>query len=164
MPIFSIFGNKLAQNLVESFIDNVIRDTVSEPEIGSIVYCDLAGGNAEHSGIYIGNNKIVHLDGDGTIEAVSPKKFMNRLGGFNTAISIYVSCNGTEAVGSKKLAKRAKSMIGESREYNLILDNCHQFTAGCISGDFDNSCNFMWMLKDEAKESIGADAWRVWSR
>ena len=57
--------------LVESFIDNEIRDTVY-PVMGSVVYCDLAFGHAEHSGIYIGNDQIVHLDGSGDIEIVTP--------------------------------------------------------------------------------------------
>ena len=75
-------------NFVESLIDNVFRDKVSSPAIGSMVYCDLI--TAEHSGIYIGKGKIVHLDGEGIIEAVSPDLFLERLDGLNTAISIYV--------------------------------------------------------------------------
>lgn len=155
--VLGMFGN-----LTESFIDNVIRDTVDKPKVGSIVYCDLAAGNAEHSGIYVGYNKIVHLNGDGLIESVTPKQFIDRLGGFNTAISIYVSCNGLKPVGSKEAAKRAKKMVGIRREYNLLLDNCHQFSAGCLSGDFENANNFMWILKKEASKRINANSWRVW--
>ena len=152
----------LVKNLTESFIDNVIRDTVDEPALGSIVYCELLFGTAEHSGIYIGNNKIVHLDGDGFIEAVSPKKLLNRLDGFNTARSIYVSCSDTEAIGSKKISKRAKSMIVQTIDYSLLNNNCHQFTVGCITGDFDNSCRFLWELKSQAEETLEADTWRIW--
>lgn len=147
--------------LLGSFIDNVIRDRVY-PVKGSIVYCDLAFGTGEHSGIYIGNNKIVHLDGSGDIETVSPRRFLNRLKGFNSAISIYVSCDGESPVGSKKVAKKAKNMIGNSRYYNVILDNCHQFTSGCVSGNFENSDNFLWMLKHTAESEINANTWRVW--
>ena len=43
------------------------------PAVGSLVYCNL-GVVAEHSGIYVGGNKIVHLSGDGHIEKVSDKK------------------------------------------------------------------------------------------
>lgn len=42
------------------------------PAIGSMVYCNL-GVVAEHSGIYVGRNKIVHLSGDDHIEKVSEK-------------------------------------------------------------------------------------------
>jgi len=148
-------------NLAKSFFDNVLRDCVY-PVKGSVVYCDLAFGNAEHSGIYIGNNEIVHLDGSGNVEIVDPKEFLNRLDGFNLAISIYVSCDGSSAVGGDTIAERAKKMVGEKRDYNLIFDNCHQFTSGCITGNFENSDNFLWMLKDTAEKEINANTWRVW--
>lgn len=45
-------------NAFESVVDNYMRDTISEPAIGSIVYCDLFLGYCEHSGIYIGNDEI----------------------------------------------------------------------------------------------------------
>ena len=48
------------------------------PAIGSLVYCNL-GVVAEHSGIYVSRNKIVHLSGDGHIEKVSAKKHCERL-------------------------------------------------------------------------------------
>lgn len=147
--------------LLKKFIDNCIRDTVT-PVQGSVVCCDLALV-FEHSGIYIGNNKIVHLDGSGIIESVSPRQFMERLDGLNFAISIYVSSNNGCSIGSAKVAERAKSMIGRSRDYNFILDNCHQFTAGCLTGDFENSNNFLWLLKDEALKYIDADEWRAWT-
>lgn len=149
------------KGLADSFVDNVFRDTVL-PKIGSVVYCDLA--IAEHSGIYIGDNLIVHLDGSGEIQQVSPSEFLNRLGGFNQAMSIYVSCHDTAPVGMESIANQAKKMIGKSRNYNLIFDNCHQFTAGCITGSFANANNFLWMLKDETANKLNADTWRVWER
>lgn len=151
----------LLGNFLESFVDNVIRENV-EPVKGSIIYCDLAFGNAEHSGVFIGNNEIVHLDGSGVIEIVTPKEFLERLGGFNLAISIYVSCNGSSAVGTNAIARRAKNMIGKHRNYHVIFDNCHQFTSGCITGNFDNSDNFLWMLKSTVSNKLNAKTWRVW--
>lgn len=150
------------ENLVESLVDNVFRDKVSRPEIGSVVYCDLVAGQAEHSGIYVGNNHIVHLNGYGLIERVTPKQFMNRLGGLNTAISIYVSCREGSPVGSRKVANLAKSMIGRRRDYNLVFDNCHQFTAGCLTGNFENACNLFTFLNDEVRINVGGHEWRVW--
>ena len=159
--MFGMFGKGLLGNLSESFIDNVIRECVS-PVLGSVVYCELAFGNAEHSGVFIGNNKIAHLDGDGCIEIVSPTKFLGRLGGWNSAISIYVSCNGVLPVGGEIIAKRARKLVGHKRSYNVILDNCHQFTSGCLTGNFDNSDNFIWMLKHTASKEINSNSWRVW--
>lgn len=150
-------------NLSKSFVDNVIRDNV-QPVKGSVVYCDLALGYAEHSGIYVGDDSIAHLDGSGRIEIVSPTAFLNRLNGWNSAISIYVSCRGSEAVGAINAAERALRMAGSSRSYNVVLDNCHQFSSGCITGEFDNSDNFLWMLKHTAEKHIYSDTWRVWQR
>ena len=154
--------DKITYNVV-SVISNIFKDKDKVvPVPGSIVYCDLLA--VEHSGVYIGNNKIVHLDGSGKIECVSPDEFLNRLDGFNTAISIYVSSRGKKAVGNQKISNRAKNMIGNKRNYNFILDNCHQFTAGCITGDFENSNNLLLLLKYTVEKKLGVDTWRVWDR
>jgi len=145
-------------NLGESFIDNVVRDAVQSPVEGSVVYCDLAFGYAEHSGIYIDENRIVHLNSKGVIEYVTPEEFIDG----TPAMSVYVSCYDECPVGSCNASKRAEKKVGRSRDYNVILDNCHQFTAGCLTGDFENNCNFLWMLKEEAREELYANSWRVW--
>lgn len=147
-----------AINLYESMCD-VLRDRVT-PVPGSVLYCDLAFGYMEHSGIYIGNNNIVHLSGRGTVEVVSPEEFIEN----TTAVSIYVSSRNGTALGCAEVARRAKASVGRYRDYNFLLDNCHQFSAGCLSGDFDNSNNFLWMLKDESKKYLGANEWRCWNR
>ena len=113
MSILNPFG--LIGNLVESIYDNIVKDKVYPVE-GSILYCDLLFGSAEHSGVYIGNNEIVHLDGTGIIEIVTPDEFLGRINGFNSAISIYVSCDGEIPVGGKSIAKRAKSKVGSKSE------------------------------------------------
>lgn len=141
-------------NTVESIFDTC-RDSVWPVE-GSVVYCDLAFGYMDHSGIYIGNKKIVHLSGKGNIEIVSPKQFISG----STARNIYVSCKETESVGSADVARRAKEMVGASRNYNFLLDNCHQFSAGCLTGYFENSCGFLVTLKAESAKNIGSNSWR----
>jgi hypothetical protein len=55
-------------------------------------------------------------------------------------------------------------MVNDYRDYNLILDNCHQFTSGCLSGNFENAHNFFWMVRDETFKVLGANGWRVWDR
>lgn len=147
-----------ANNLRKSIRDNVFRDKIETPRLGSIVYCDLLFGYAEHSGVYVGNGRIAQLSGKGNVEAVSPKKFI----GNTTAISIYVSCLEKKAVGDPLVAMRASKMVGEERDYNLLWDNCHQFASGCLSGDFENANNFLWMLKDRTADVLGANTWRVW--
>ena len=148
-------------SIAKSVAGNVIYDKVSSLKVGSVVYCNLVN-RAEHSGIYIGNNSIVHLDGSGLIEIVSPSEFLNRLGGFNLAISIFVSCKDGVAVGNSSVGRRAKSMVGKQRKYSLLMDNCHQFSSGCLTGDFENSSNFFWMLKNDVEKNLGGNEWRVW--
>ncbi|GHB13056.1 lecithin retinol acyltransferase family protein [Salinicola rhizosphaerae] len=143
-------------SLLEFVVDSCRTEV--KPVIGSVVYCDLHYGWAEHSGIYVGNGKIVHLNGKGRVEAVTAKQFLKGKSGYN----IYVSCKGTKAVGSAEVAKRAKNRIGSITDYNFILDNCHEFTTGCILDEFPNSNNFLWMLKHEVNRHYGADNWRFW--
>ncbi|MGL5040262.1 MAG: lecithin retinol acyltransferase family protein [Aeromonas sp.] len=158
------FGvNYLMKNLSKSFVDNVINQRVT-PKIGSVVYCELFFGLGDHSGIYLGDDQIAHLDGSGQIEVVSTIAFLNRLHGFNSAMSIYVSCHDNNPVGNQTYAERAKNYIGKRRDYHVLLDNCHQFTSGCITGDFENADNYMIMLKSTALKSLGANNWLVWQR
>ena len=156
-------GSYLANNLEESIIDNCVRDKVC-PKPGSVLYFEMAFAAAEHSGIYVGEGEVVELSGEGTIQKVSVSEFLDVPFIVNTAISIYVSSKDGHAVGSEAVARRARSMVGCRRDYNLILDNCHQFTSGCLTGDFENSDNFLWLLKDSAKKHLGADEWSVWDR
>lgn len=158
---FGLYG--VVGELAESFVDNVVRDTVT-PCPGSVVYCGLLNNNVEHSGIYVGSGRIVHLDGSGRIEAVTPEEFLCRLNGWNMAMTIYVSSRNGHAVGDEEVGRRAVSMIGQSRKYSVILDNCHQFTAGCLTGEFDNANNFLWMLKNRSSEVLGSREWRAWDR
>ena len=139
---------------------NIFRG--KKPKKGCIVYCDLAVV-VEHSGIYIGEDKIVHLDGSGEIEIVDPEEFIARLNGLNPADKIYYSCDEDgNPIKSEEIANRAKNMVGKGRDYHWILDNCHQFTSGCITGDFENSDNALWMLKDTAKNKLGVEQWKIW--
>lgn len=150
----------VAREAAAHVVDNYVRETVTPVE-GSIVYCDLAG-IIEHSGIYVGGGRIVHLDGSGAIQLVTYDEFMRRLGGANPSLSIYVACRGTVPVGDAGSAARARDMVGSCRSYSILLDNCHQFTSGCITGDFENSDNFWYLTKGAAERRYGIDNWRVW--
>ena len=164
IPAAKMLGGALIAGTTTSqakrLIDKHLRDKV-KPRVGSVVYCDLAVF-AEHSGIYVGKGRIAHLDGSGRIEIVTARQFLKRLGGLNPADSIYVSCDDEGAIKASKVAKRAREMEGGERPYNVILDNCHQFTSGCLTGDFENADNFLWMLKHTAEQKLGATTWRLW--
>ena len=135
-------------------------DTKVMPKKGSVLYCDLSFGIAEHSDIYVGDNRIVHINGKGEIEVVSPAAFLSPF----ALQDIYVSCMENSAVGSERVATRALSMVGKKRNYNLVMNNCHQFTTGCLTEDFENSSNLLTFLKMQAKDTLGADTWHLWDR
>jgi hypothetical protein len=147
---------------VGSFIDNVILDTV-EPVPGSVVYCGLAMNLVEHSGIYIGSGRIVHLEGSGYIRSVNRTKFLDRLDGFNSAITVYVSSKDGKAVGSPAVAARAKAMIGKYRDYNLLSDNCHALTSTCLGPPLPILPASLGGVKSSAETKLDCNEWRAWT-
>ncbi|UDQ97019.1 lecithin retinol acyltransferase family protein [Lentisphaerota bacterium WC36G] len=148
-------------NPVGSTIEGVIdsfRDAITEPERGSVLYTDLLFGMMEHSGIYIGNNRIVELNSQGEVSIVTPSEFIS--GG--TGINIYVSCIDENPIGCEVTAQRAERMVGTKKNYHLLNDNCHIFCSGCLTGDFNNNETFLWMLQQNAQELLNANTWRIW--
>ncbi|AYN96913.1 hypothetical protein EAW52_24765 [Pseudomonas sp. LTJR-52] len=151
-----------AKSAAESIIDNYIRDTVT-PQAGCVVYCDL-GSVVEHTGIYVGNGEIIHLDGSGLIEKVSANKFIRRLGGLNPAQTIYVSCRGEKPTGSVEASRMASSMLYSQYNYCVFSNNCHQFTSSCFTGNSENSDRFFMLLTETLRKEIEFDNWRAWDR
>lgn len=108
------------------------------PRIGCILKCDL-GVLLEHTGIYIGKNRIVSLNRHGHIKIESPITFFPP-GTNPLSNKIYTACFGNtdEVLGGKFVAERAKKKIDDHTKYNVLFNNCHRFSAGCITGNFDN--------------------------
>ena len=158
MNPYNAIGSFLVGNLSKSLIQNFLWKTNS-PVRGSIVYCDLAFGTAEHSGVYVGNGRIIHRNGNGLIEDVSVNQFLAD----TTAISIYISCNAQgSAVGSESCAQTAEGMLGVQTDYSLLNENCHQFCSYCLDGDIFSSTFTLTQLKRDAHAYIQASQWRVW--
>lgn len=150
-------------SLVESVIDNYVRDTVT-PVAGSILHCSLYG--AEHSGIYIGEGQIVELQGklssdSGAIRIANKSGFIK---GTN-ALTVYVACygDGSQPIGSEVVAQRAREAVGQRRNYHLFNDNCHRFTSGCITGNFNNDDCFFIDLQNTIRRVYGSFNWRAWN-
>ncbi|MBT2292697.1 hypothetical protein J7E73_26915 [Paenibacillus albidus] len=146
------FSNPLLKRIITVLEGDVI------PKPGSIVYRKL--GPAEHTGIYIGHQRIIELDGSGRIEEVNYQEFCNN----NPFCQIYVACDRAGNVLSDYSIKfQAESMLGIRRSYNVIWDNCHQFVAGCIENDFENANNFFWMIEDciRGHFSVSKVHWRT---
>lgn len=131
-----------------------------EPAVGSIVYCNLALA-VEHSGIYVGNDRIVHLNGSGRIELVSPRVFCERLHGKNPASIIYcpISDDG-RLLGNKNAAERALNQVGRYTNYNVFMNNCHKFTASCVTGKHE-ICNSFKCLEELIEAQYGEYHWRA---
>lgn len=128
------------------------------PVLGSVVYTDLIPNYMQHSGIYVGDNRIVELNSEGNICLVTPDQFIS--GGLG--LRIRVSSSNGKAVGSSSVAERALAQVGKREEYHLLLNNCHKFTSGCLTGIFTNPNNLLRMLKLSANINLGATDWETW--
>ncbi len=105
--VLPLIAAVLGYKLLESIFDNSFKSSVTEPAVGGIVYCDLAFGLMEHSGIYIGKRQIVSIIKSDKIETISPENFIAS----TTAMSIYTACKGLRPVGSQQAAQRAKQYL-----------------------------------------------------
>jgi hypothetical protein len=129
-----------------------------KPAPGSLVYCEMAPGLADHSGIYVGEGEIAHLNGRGEIELVRPIIFVEG----SLRDEIYVSCRDGRPVECLDTSRRALERIGQQVDYNVITNNCHIFCYGCITGSYSNYCALLEMLKEQARISLDANEWRRW--
>ena len=130
------------------------------PKIGSVLYCNLALA-FEHTGIYVGGGKVVHLNGDGVVEKVSLKKFMNRLDGVNPSYSIFCATDSDgETIRNREVAERALEMVGHRQTYNLFLGNCHCFTQYCLTGTKVHFGSF-GKVEELMRAKFGLASWRA---
>ena len=151
------------KNLVEGIVKTIDAVAIrnAQPIRGSIIYCDLAIV-AEHSGVYVGNGQIVHLNGSGQIEKVNPSDFVARLEDKNPAFTIFcpTTITGT-VIGSDEIANRALLALGKSREYNLLFDNCHRFSYYCLTGDSNFLDGSFSSLELALKQKYNFSHWRA---
>ena len=129
--------------MLESIYKNIICDPVL-PKPGSVLKVDLAAGLVCHTGIYVGNNRIVEMTnqkGTGIIKKVPPKYFLD-YSLVRTGLFIYVACGIKDGkyypLAAPEIAERALAAVGRKTEYSLLLDNCHMFTEYCITGKYDS--------------------------
>jgi hypothetical protein len=135
------------------------------PRPGTPVYTELGFGTMEHSGIYMGQGRLIELNGQGGIADVTIKEFTNHITTFNHELWVPVNKNLDMVINFYKAYDNALDALfnNSGRNYNLLFDNCHQFTSGCITGDFENTHNFLWMLKDQVAKSEYEDVvWKKW--
>lgn len=112
---------------------------------GTPVFCNFTFSIAEHTGICVGD-RIVHLDGTGKVCCSSPAKFLARLDGTNLSANIYYAASAENTpLATAAIADRARQQIGRQLGYNLLTNNCHDFSIGCITG---TSTLQSWRLHD----------------
>lgn len=156
----ALVASYMGKRFLEGLVDTVFRDH-AEPGLGSILKCDL--GPFEHTGVYVGDGKIVHLLGTGEVTLSGAGEFI----GYN-AMHIYVCCDaksGRPLEGSA-IAREAMQMVGRSRRYNIIFDNCHQFTSSCMTLDPDNWTKLFSLLEVVIQKRMNAGKridWRIWN-
>ena len=126
--------------------------TYPSPEViarkGCILKCDL-GVLLEHTGIYIGNGQIVSLNRHSQIRIENKISFFPP-GTDPKSNRIYAACYGNtdEVLTSSLIAKRAKKKVNQKTPYNVFFNNCHRFTTGCITGNFENDVVSFSQLED----------------
>ena len=158
-PIKDLAVDKKLMDWTMKTIDALLIHNV-RPAIGSVVYCNLAVV-AEHTGIYVGRNKIVHLNGNGRIEKVSAESFCERLGGKNPAFTIFCPTDGQgKPFGDKLVAEYALNCVGRVVDYNPAFNNCHCFTASCLERQA-RFCPSFAALEILVAAKYGACNWRA---
>lgn len=102
-----------------------------------LFFCDTP---LKHVGLFIGNGKIIELNGDGKICEVNLEEFINvhwiRTG---DKIETLIDTFG-EIISFPEAVKKAKEMVGKNNGYNLFDNNCYKFIWSCIMEDDDSSC------------------------
>lgn len=126
--------------------------THSAPDVrpvkGCILKCDL-GVLLEHTGLYVGDGKIVSLNRHSQIRFENEHSFFPP--GTNPQSNrIYAACYGEtdELLSSPLIARRAKKKVDQKTPYNVLFNNCHRFTVGCITGNFENEVVSFSQLED----------------
>ena len=98
------------------------------PKVGAIVCCGI-GGVLDHTGIWVGDNTIIELDGNGLVKPVSPRRFTDDRSGKG----IFIACDSLgQPLVSEVAAQNAIEQIYQQRDYHLFDNNCHQFIWQCF--------------------------------
>lgn len=109
-----------------------------KPEIGSLVCCGI-GGLLEHTGIWVGDNTIIELDGNGLIKPISVQRFTKERSGKN----IFIACDSkAKPIADEIAASRAQKQIFQCLDYHVIDNNCHQFIWQCFRPHDSNLSTF----------------------
>ena len=159
---------RVAGEIGESLAKNVFCEKV-KPRRGSVLKVDLVGGQASHTGIYLGHDRIAEVtevDGRAVVRIVAPDEFVSG-SAVRSGLYIYVAAtkeNGRyRALARELIARRAEYAVGERGRYSLVSNNCHNFTRYCITGHKDSSpCLSAASVKSAIRDEFGCGhvSWR----
>jgi len=108
--------------------DLLDTESLVTPLIGAIVCCGI-GGVFDHTGIWVDDDTIVEMDGQGLIKPISTRRFIAERSGKK----IFIACDSNaRPLISEVAAQRALEQIFQSQEYDMINNNCHQFLWQCF--------------------------------
>jgi hypothetical protein len=129
---------------------------------GAVVRCELAGA-LDHTGVLVADDQIIELDGTGLIRIVSSADFLMS-SPYRTGDAITIACDDDSlaVLSDLAVARRAIDLVGQSREYHLLLDNCHQFVSGCLTGNFDNDDKLFSLMALTLSERLNNHKPVVW--
>jgi len=109
--------------------DMMSTEQVVHPQIGAVVCCGI-GGVLDHTGIWVDDNTIVEMDGEGLIKPISVNRFTKERSGKQ----IFIACDSNgQPLACEIAAKRALEQIFQLHEYHVIDNNCHQFIWQCFN-------------------------------
>lgn len=119
----------------------------SAPAIGAVVCCGI-GGVLEHTGIWVGEDTIIELDGQGLIKPISVKRFTKERSGSK----IFIACDSLgNPLASELAAERAVKQIFQYQDYHLLENNCHQFIWQCFKPNDESLTTFKSLNRRIAK-------------
>lgn len=118
--------------------DMMSTEQKTKPAIGALVCCGI-GGVLDHTGIWVDDNTIVELDGEGLIKPISVERFTKERSGKE----VFIACDSNgKPLALEKAAERAVAQIYQYRDYHLIENNCHQFIWQCFKPNDENITTF----------------------
>lgn len=115
---------------------------IAPPPAGTPLLVSLALA-FEHTGIYLGGNRVAELNGDGHVKAVSLTRFINGTpdGAWQVrnGTRIFAACDvrtrrPLASARSLEIARAAIETDLNRMEYDFAQLNCHLFTAACVLG------------------------------
>jgi len=108
--------------------DFLVSEQSVKAQVGAIVCCGI-GGVLDHTGIWLGDNLIVELAGNGLIKAISSERFISERSGKQ----IFIACDSKgKPLVNEAAAKLASEQIYQYRDYHMIDNNCHHFIWQCF--------------------------------